>query len=169
MKKAVAEGGESIIYGIRDMTPDDMGEVLRIEGLSFSSPWTEGMFLEELSIPFCYNRVAFQDRRVIGYSCFAIVHDEVHLRSIAVDEGCRKRRVASGLLADMMRISLDEGVCLATLEARFSNGIALGLYERFGFKVSGVRPRYYSDTNEDASIMWADLREAGNIPVTRRR
>jgi ribosomal-protein-alanine N-acetyltransferase len=41
-----------------------------------------------------------------------------------------------------------------TLEVRTSNAPAIALYERFGFKSVGTRPRYYQDTGEDAIIMW---------------
>ena len=41
-----------------------------------------------------------------------------------------------------------------TLEVRLSNAPAIALYERFGFRSAGTRPRYYHDTGEDAMIMW---------------
>jgi ribosomal-protein-alanine N-acetyltransferase len=41
-----------------------------------------------------------------------------------------------------------------TLEVRPSNGVAIALYERFGFRSAGTRKRYYRDTGEDALIMW---------------
>ena len=41
-----------------------------------------------------------------------------------------------------------------TLEVRTSNAPAIALYERFGFRAAGTRPRYYQDTGEDAMIMW---------------
>jgi ribosomal-protein-alanine N-acetyltransferase len=44
-----------------------------------------------------------------------------------------------------------------TLEVRVSNEIAQRLYRKLGFKPAGIRPAYYSDDNEDALIMWADL------------
>ena len=31
---------------------------------------------------------------------------------------------------------------------------AQNLYQKFGFVPAGVRPNYYSDTSEDALIMW---------------
>ena len=40
-----------------------------------------------------------------------------------------------------------------TLEVRLSNLPARRLYEKFGFRPVGVRPRYYSDDHEDALIM----------------
>ena len=44
----------------------------------------------------------------------------------------------------------------ATLEVRLSNIPARTLYQRFGFRPVGVRPRYYSDNGEDALIMTTD-------------
>jgi ribosomal-protein-alanine N-acetyltransferase len=41
-----------------------------------------------------------------------------------------------------------------TLEVRTSNAGAITLYESYGFRAAGTRPRYYTDTGEDAVIMW---------------
>jgi ribosomal protein S18 acetylase RimI-like enzyme len=43
-----------------------------------------------------------------------------------------------------------------TLEVRVSNGSAVSLYERLGFKARGIRRGYYTDNREDALIMWKD-------------
>ena len=40
-----------------------------------------------------------------------------------------------------------------TLEYRRDNESARALYEKFGFLSVGVRPHYYTDTNDDAVIM----------------
>ncbi len=144
---------------VRDMTEDDLDGVMAIERIVFTSPWTKNMFREELAAPICCNRVALDlDDVILGYSCFALVLDEVHLRNVAVHPRWRNRGVASALIDDMIRLSLEQGCLFATLEVRDSNAEALGLYGRFGFQVAGVRPSYYSDTGEDALIMWVDLR-----------
>lgn len=153
---APRRGGNDVV-AIRDMAKDDLAEVLRIEGSSFPSPWTEGMFLEEMSSSLCVSRVALCGGAVIGYSSFSLVLDEAHLRNIAVESSRRCRGVASELLADMISISLGRGARRASLEVRPSNSRAVGLYYRFGFHVAGLRPQYYADTREDALIMWADL------------
>jgi ribosomal-protein-alanine N-acetyltransferase len=46
------------------------------------------------------------------------------------------------------------GATRATLEVRASNEDARRLYERAGFSVAAVRPRYYSNPVEDALILW---------------
>jgi ribosomal-protein-alanine N-acetyltransferase len=42
---------------------------------------------------------------------------------------------------------------------RESNLEAIKLYQKCGFVVEGVRPLYYTDTHEDALIMWADVKK----------
>ena len=57
---------------------------------------------------------------------------------------------------------------MATLEVRLSNQAARLLYQRFGFRPVGVRPRYYSDNGEDALIMTTEsLDSAGDAPADR--
>ncbi len=49
-----------------------------------------------------------------------------------------------------------------TLEVRTSNTAAIALYEQFGFRGAGTRPRYYRDTGEDAMIMWRTAETASS-------
>jgi len=142
---------------MRDMRADDLPDVLTIERASFPTPWTEGMFLDEMRHPFCYDLVGIVEGRIVGYISFAIVFDEIHLRNIAVSEDRRRCGVASKLLLCMIEVSSQMGVRYGTLEVRESNRAALELYKRFGFVVKGARPYYYSDTGETALIMWADF------------
>ena len=37
---------------------------------------------------------------------------------------------------------------------RLQGIVAIALYQKFGFKTAGIRKRYYSDTGEDALILW---------------
>lgn len=141
----------------RDMTADDLEDVLSIESVSFPTPWSKGMFLEEMKHPFCHDLVGLAEGQIVGYISFAIVYDEIHIRNIAVHKDWKRHRVASRLLSMMINISSGRGARYATLEVRGSNEAALGLYKKFGFVVKGIRPSYYSDTGEAALIMWADL------------
>jgi len=75
-----------------------------------------------------------------------------HLMNIAVDPAQRRQGVATALLEQMLERAGREASY--TLEVRPSNEGAIALYERFGFRTAGTRKRYYSDTGEDAMIMW---------------
>ena len=47
-----------------------------------------------------------------------------------------------------------------------TNAAAQAMYRRFGFAPAGVRKNYYTETNEDAIVMWAhDI----DLPPHRRR
>ncbi|MBW2595769.1 MAG: ribosomal protein S18-alanine N-acetyltransferase [Deltaproteobacteria bacterium] len=141
----------------RDMTADDLDDVLVIEGASFQIPWSRGIFLGEMAQPFCHDLVALVEGRIVGYICFAIVCDEIHLRNIAVHRDWKRCGAASELLSRMIAISSGKGARYGTLEVRKSNVAALELYKRFGFVVEGTRPSYYSEAGEDALIMWANF------------
>ena len=142
---------------MRNMMADDLNDVLSIERVYFLTPWSEGMFLEEMRHPFCHDLVALVNGNIVGYISFAIVYDEIHLRNLAVHKNWRRHKVASELLSKMITISSGKGARYGTLEVRKSNLAALELYKRFGFVVEGTRPSYYSETGEDALIMWADF------------
>jgi len=144
---------------IREMTADDLSEVLAIEHASFSAPWTEDHFREEMAVPFCHDLVIYCGGKLSGYMSFAIVHDEVHIRNIAVRRDVRRCGIASTLMGEMLSITARHRVRLAILEVRVSNVAAVRLYEKFGFSVRGVRQAYYTRPVEDALILCADLFE----------
>ena len=59
-------------------------------------------------------------------------------------------------MVGMSDIAAGLGARWLTLEVRVGNAAARGLYEKLGFRETGIRPRYYTDNNEDAAIMWSD-------------
>jgi len=65
----------------------------------------------------------------------------------------RRQRIAQRLMVGILELSLDVGAARMTLEVRVSNQAAQTLYQRFGFVITGRRPRYYTDDGEDALIM----------------
>ena len=48
------------------------------------------------------------------------------------------------------------GATKMTLEVRVSNITAQNLYRKLGFEERGIRKGYYTDTHEDALIMWKE-------------
>ncbi len=143
------------------MNARDVGQVIEIEKVSFPTPWSEGMFRKELCSPISWTFVAILSvngtEKIAGYINFWMFAGEIHLNNIAVIPGMKRKGVASGLLTKMFKIGREKGALEATLEVRKSNTAARSLYVKFGFVVRGLRPLYYTDTGEDAIIMWADV------------
>lgn len=137
---------------IRALAYADLPQVIGIERRAFPTPWSLAMFVLELSKPSGVCLAAIQGEKVTGYLICSRYDQVWHLMNIAVDPPTRRRGVARALLEQMIeRAGPEESY---TLEVRTSNAGAIVLYERFGFRSAGKRPRYYRDTDEDAVIMW---------------
>ncbi|HEY2888657.1 MAG TPA: GNAT family N-acetyltransferase, partial [Candidatus Limnocylindrales bacterium] len=78
---------------------------------------------------------------------------EAHVTTFAIAPAWRRNHLGERLLVALLDIALDRRATEATLEVRLSNLPARRLYEKFGFRPVGIRPRYYSDNSEDALIM----------------
>jgi len=93
---------------------------------------------------------------VTGFVGLWLLHGEAHITTIAVREAFRRRGIGERLLIATIDLALEHHQEVVTLECRVSNWPARALYEKYGFRVVGIRPRYYSDNNEDALIMTTD-------------
>jgi [ribosomal protein S18]-alanine N-acetyltransferase len=137
---------------IRRLTYADLPQVVAIERRAFTTPWSLAMFVLELSKPSGVCLAAMVETELAGYIVCSRYDTVWHVMNVAVDPDRRRRGIATALIQALLdRIGDDAQV---TLEVRRSNAGALTLYERFGFRSAGVRPRYYADNGEDAVIMW---------------
>jgi len=138
---------------IRRLTYADLPQVIAIERRAFPTPWSLAMFVLELSKPSGICLAAMRDNRLAGYLICSRYDRVWHIMNVAIDPDHRRQGMATALLNRLLeRIGEDDA--RFTLEVRRSNGGAIVLYERFGFKVAGLRRRYYQDNGEDAFVMW---------------
>lgn len=139
---------------IAPMSLDDLPEVHRIERASFSVPWPDDAYRSELT----GNRLASYlaariGEQLVAYGGIWMMVDEAHITTFAVDPAWRRQRIGEALLSALIDLAVARQAREATLEVRLSNVAARRLYEKYGFRPVGVRPRYYSDNGEDALIM----------------
>jgi [ribosomal protein S18]-alanine N-acetyltransferase len=139
------------------MTLDDIPAVHAIERSSFAVPWPDDAYRNEIMT----NRlasyvVARAGDAVIGFAGLWVMVDEGHITTFAVDPRWRRRGVGQRLLLALLELAGARRAREATLEVRLSNMPARRLYEKYGFRPVGIRPRYYSDNGEDALIMTTD-------------
>jgi ribosomal-protein-alanine N-acetyltransferase len=139
---------------IRRLAYSDLPAVISIERRSFPTPWSLAMFVLELSKPSGICLAASEGDELLGYVICSRYDQVWHLMNIAVAPDSRGTGVAGRLMKRL--ISESQETLPFTLEVRVSNYRAIGMYERFGFRSAGVRPRYYHDNGEDALIMWLD-------------
>jgi ribosomal-protein-alanine N-acetyltransferase len=142
---------------IEAMTEADLAEVEAIEQHSFREP--SRIYAEELTRAWARIDVARWRGRVVGFSNYWLVKDEIQLLAIATEPDRRRAGVASALLSRLLEVAREGAFTTVTLEVRTSNLPAITLYQRFGFTEVAVRRQYYSDDGEDALIMSLTLGE----------
>jgi [ribosomal protein S18]-alanine N-acetyltransferase len=144
---------------IRYMRLSDLEQVQAIDRISFSLPWPANAFHYELmenknSLPMIAEiDQADGNKRVIATIIVWIILDEAHIATLAVLPEYRQQGIGQRLLARALLEAIQKGAQLATLEVRAGNQAAQAMYQRFGFEIVGLRPRYYKDNHEDAVIM----------------
>lgn len=138
----------------RKAAKEDIEGILFVETNCFNSPWSKESFEFDLYINDCalYVVACFQGG-IIGFCGMHAIFDEGHIMNVAVLEEYRGNAIGETLLIKMFGFT-ENCVDKYTLEVRASNSAAIHLYEKLGFKSVSVRPKYYSDTHEDAIIMW---------------
>ncbi len=142
-------------FEIKQMTTDHIDGVMVVENLSFKIPWSRQAFVDEITTNnMAMYFVALCNGQVIGYGGMWKIFDEGHITNIAVHPEFRRCGAASVIIEKILEVSGEKGVKSLTLEVRKSNIAAQNLYQKYGFKPEGIRKGYYSDTGEDALIMW---------------
>jgi ribosomal-protein-alanine N-acetyltransferase len=142
------------------MTQQDLDQVMSIEQMSFSMPWSRNLFLSEFRNPsVSLLLVALADnpvRTVIGYIVCWVVADELHILNLAMAGGHRRKGIGKNLVFAAIAGSSVRGARHAFLEVRASNASAQALYVSLGFVQTGVRQDYYDGPDEDAVVMILD-------------
>jgi ribosomal-protein-alanine N-acetyltransferase len=146
------------------MLRSDLDIVCRIASESFPTPWTQTVFESELTRDWAQIRVlrSGKGERICGFINFWIIGDEVHLHNLAVLPAMRRRGYARTLVLDMFEIARNRSATTIFLEVRRSNQAAINLYKSVGFVSVAIRPRYYSDNQEDAMIMRSEISAVTN-------
>ena len=144
---------------IERVTDDtDLDAIVALESESFTNPWSRQTLEWELrnsDVTFIYV-LRLDEGSVAAFCVCWMIFDELHINTIAVSPAERRRGLGTALMMHVMAEAAARHAVRATLEVRASNIAALKLYEGLGFRVTATRPRYYSQPEEDALILWRD-------------
>lgn len=144
---------------IREMTLDDVDQVLEVERSSFSTPWTTDIFYREIvDNEHAYYFVIEWDKKIVGYVGVWIVLDDAQITNIAILPEYRGMKLGEKLFGFIMHLLQSLNVERLSLEVRVSNIAAQKLYRKFGLVPGGIRKNYYTDSGEDAIVMWVNIK-----------
>ncbi len=135
------------------MNASHVAPIAAMEKLCFSDPWPEAAIASELKNPLSLWLVAMDGDALVGYIGSQTVLPEADVMNVAVAPQYRRQGVALKLISALEDRLKENGVTSLSLEVRASNGPAIALYDRMGFRQVGRRPNYYRNPKEDALIL----------------
>lgn len=145
----------SLALSIEAMQLEDIEAVLTIEQLCFPTPWSRFAFYTELTENhYALYVVGKVGGQVVAYAGTWVILDEAHITNVAVHPDWQGRGFGRDILLTLLARAKARGATRATLEVRKHNGHAQQLYLKYGFSFQGLRRGYYTDTGEDALVMW---------------
>lgn len=135
----------------RRMQINDIDAVYYIEKDLFTDVWSKSSFIyeinnEEYSFPY----VLYLNETIIGYFVCWYYQKELHIGNVAVESKMQGKGYGKLLVEKIFELFPDYDQ--AYLEVNINNTAAIGLYEKFGFKILSTRKSYYIN-GEDALIM----------------
>jgi len=107
------------------------------------APWDAAAFRQLVESPGMEIWLAHDGERAVGYILTRRILDEAELISIAVDPSSQQAGFGGKLLDTALLHLASRGVLSLFLEVRADNGAAIGFYETYGFRQTGVRRGYY--------------------------
>jgi ribosomal-protein-alanine N-acetyltransferase len=135
------------------MIQSDLDDVLAIENVSFATPWSRQLFMDELSNNASTVMVFTAADKLVGYVCFWEVVDEGHLLNIAVHPDHRRDGLGRFIMDYVEKSCVQRGLQKILLDVARRNTPARNLYKRCGFQTIGFRKRYYTEAQDDALVM----------------
>lgn len=143
---------------VSNLDATDIPEIMNIERASFADPWDRAAFERELINDFSRSFVTrSRDQRLVGYCVYWLAGTEYHVLNIASHPDLRGQGVGRFMMSRVIDDAHASGAEFVALEVRPSNTPARTLYLSLGFRVVGVRTRYYRN-GEDAEVMLLHLR-----------
>ena len=110
----------------------------KLHETAFEKPWSEDEFKGLLTLPTTKGWVDETSLLLVSK-----VLDEIEILTILVHPEARGQGKAMALLAHLIEYAKQSDVCQIFLEVNVLNTPAICLYEKMGFKQTGVRKNYY--------------------------
>lgn len=142
------------------MRPADLDEVHALECSVFPHPWSRGNFQDSLASGYDAWTARDAAGALAGYYLVMYAVDEAHLLDVAVAAARQGQGLGRRLLDRIGARAKEQGMASVLLEVRPSNGRALDVYRRYGYREIGRRKAYYpahGGQREDAIVMRMDL------------
>jgi ribosomal-protein-alanine N-acetyltransferase len=143
---------------IRSATENDFEQVMEIDRLSFSAPWTYNFFESALQNIFL---VLEKETELVGYLIGCVCHDleKAVIIRIAVHPDHRGKGAARTLMRTCLDLLVQKEIGVVELDVELVSRGAIKLYEKLGFRIADVLvfPSDFPGDEETFYIMRLEL------------
>ncbi|WP_300408143.1 ribosomal protein S18-alanine N-acetyltransferase [Lagierella sp.] len=147
------------MYRVKKMEYEDIKDVAVMEKEIFKFPWAYESFVSFLDNKFNHFYLVLKDDELVGYFGIMMIFDDCDIYSVGVRPKYQGEGIGNFIIKKIIQICNENNVNTITLEVREFNYKAIGLYEKFGFKLLTRIKGYYSNPSEDGLLMRLDLDE----------
>lgn len=135
---------------IRRATKKDIDGIYELGALLHKNYRALNALDELMQKPFYRFFVAEKENKIVGFLSITELYDTVDILDLFVLPEYRRGHIGSQLINYMIS-DVGDQVKLFTLEVAVDNKAAIGLYQKFGFRIEKKRLFYYGD--KDAYLM----------------
>ena len=144
---------------ISKMTMLDLESINDCLFSDFDDFWSINTLKSELQNPNSEYIVAKINNNIVGFAGIWKAVDDVHITNIVTAKKYRRQKIGSTLLSNLIEMAKNkENITSITLEVNSTNIPAQKLYNKFHFKIVGIRKKYYNN-KDDAIIMTLKMRD----------
>ncbi len=147
----------------RTMRPRDLETVVRIERLSFDSPWERRVFARHLQDDDTHCYVAVKGPRIVAYAALGFSEETASLLNFAVEPAYRRKGAGRQFMESLFRFCRLRGCARLEVEVRESNLGAQLFGRTVGFLATKVLRKHFDDTGEDAYLMQHSIDTASKV------
>ncbi len=143
---------------VSKMNSADVPAVAALDQKLFSAEcWTEEDFYLSLKDPARLFFAAYIRDTLVGFCGLQQSYEQGDVLTVGVDPAYRRRGIGSELLIALIDTFREQGGTNLFLEVRASNLSAIKLYEKHGFRQTGVRRNYYQQPTEDGLVYMLEV------------
>ena len=138
---------------VRNTVPEDCAAIAEMEHQLFPDAWSEKSVLETVNQVNTICLTAEKAGKTAGYVLAYTAADEAEIARIAVAQEMQRQGVARTLMNALEKECGKRNIDNILLDVREGNAAARAFYEAEGFRVDGIRQRFYDNPQEDGILM----------------
>lgn len=138
---------------IRRMRTQDLSSVVKIENLSFPSPWSKQEFSSTLKLPNIIGNIVEVDQEIVGYIIYEIIANAecLHILNLSVSPDWRRQGIGKALIQKMMSTTDWLSISLMVSDRNLDCHLFL---KKMSFEAFSVARDYFEEDHDAYEFMY---------------